>query len=622
MVRLKRCLCLVLALALLLTWPGFLPQKAEAVAVADDATVLSLALLFTTWAGVTFNQSDQAVTAMKSFLSTKTASAASLAGLIAKNLVVEGTKLLITGDVRSAFGAVLPEIRGFFNTESEVLSSKSSYFVGTSVAGPAYSVPIYRCVNWTDDFLSSIPPLFPSGSSCVFLTSSWWSSCFFIGPNYVQSCSKFVDGQPYGSVKTLFHFDSGLTVANVYFPASDYYHASFVYIKDGKYCTYGLGSNETKDIGISFRLVTSSDSATYFDKSPTVNGSSVSSSLDSTDLDTANASISIAPVTSVVSSGVAGSTAAPGLSAEDYERILADVLASTAVIPTTPQPTTAEPEPTTATPDEDKVIPITPDILGGLFDGLKGWVEPLLQSILAAIQAIPEKIDSLFESLTAWWTQTIADIKAWCTQVIADVKAWIEVKIQTIADWWTIFWSETKALILSISAAITEFFTVTFPAWITDVKEWAVTLPRTISDAIAVALTAVFIPAAGYWDAKVVALQAAFPLFNAIILSANSLRGFFQGLGSRPPIIYIDLGNSASWAMGGKTIFLDLTWYSQYKPTMDTVLSAFLWIFALWRIFLRLPGLIRGGVGDWGSGTVADEKGSSTDSSTDLTVQR
>lgn len=271
----RRLLCCLMAA---LTFFGALSpalfQPADAVAVADDVLIASLGLLAMSWAGISFSSCAVAQTAVNSFLASKPAAKLSLAGLLTKGLVTEGTKLLLTGDVRDAFSAVLPEIRGFFNTESEVLSSKSSYFVGTSVAGPAYSVPIYRCVNWTDDFLSSIPPLFPSGSSCVFLTSSWWSSCFFIGPNYVQSCSKFVDGQPYGSVKTLFHFDSGLTVANVYFPASDYYHASFVYIKDGKYCTYGLGSNETKDIGISFRLVTSSDSVTYFDKSLTVDGTS------------------------------------------------------------------------------------------------------------------------------------------------------------------------------------------------------------------------------------------------------------------------------------------------------------------------------------------------------------
>lgn len=589
MVRLKRCLCLVLALALLLTWPGFLPQKAEAVAIADDAAVLSLALLFTTWAGVTFNQSDQAVTAMKNFLSTKVSTATSLAGLITKNLVVDGAKLLITGDVRTAFKTALPEIRGFFNTESDVLSSSnSSYLVGTSVAGPAYSVPIYRCVNFDQEFLSSIPPLFPSSFCKIRLTSSNWASCFSIGPTSVQSCSKFVDGEPYGSVKTLFTFDSDLTIANVYFPASDYYSVCFIYLKDGKYCWYNLGSRETKDIGLSFRLVSASDSATYFDVSSSVDGSSVTSSLDSADLDTANASISIAPVTSVVSSGVAGSTAAPGLSAEDYERILADALAGTAVLPTTPDPTTAEP--TETIPEEDKETMVSPDVFN---KGLTGVKDALSDGISSVVARIDWAIHYLTDWLSSFWAAVVKAVTV------------------TIPDF-----------LSGIADALTTFFTVTFPAWVTDVKDWAVTLPRTISDAIAVALAAVFIPAAGYWDAKVAALQAAFPLFNAIILSANSLRGFFQSLGSRPPIIYIDLGNSASWAMGGKTIFLDLTWYSQYKPTVDTVLSAFLWIFALWRIFLRLPGLIRGGVGDWGSGTVVDEKNSSTDSSTDLTVQR
>ena len=114
---------------------------------------------------------------------------------------------------------------------------------------------------------------------------------------------------------------------------------------------------------------------------------------------------------------------------------------------------------------------------------------------------------------------------------------------------------------------------------------------------LTVALTAVFVPAVGYWDAKVAALQAKFPLFNSILTTGKGFSGFFSGLGTRPPVIYIDLGSSASWAMGGRTIFLDLTWYSQYKPTMDLVIAGFLWLLFAWRFFLRLPGLLRGEVG-------------------------
>lgn len=248
-------------------------------------------------------------------------------------------------------------------------------------------------------------------------------------------------------------------------------------------------------------------------------------------------------------------------------------------IPTTP-PTGA----TEATePSETTPTIVTPDILEGMFGGLKGWLESILAAILAAIQAIPEKIDAFQKSLTTWWSNTIADIKSW-----------IDIKIQSIADWWTTFWADTIATVKALGLTITEFFTVTFPAWITDVKAWALALPKTITDAIAVALAAAFVPAAGYWDAKIAACVAAFPLFNSIITTGRGLGGFFSGLGSRPPVIYIDLGNSASWAIGGTQKFLDLTWYAQYKPTVDTILSGFLWLLFAWRFFLRLPGLLRG----------------------------
>lgn len=65
------------------------------------------------------------------------------------------------------------------------------------------------------------------------------------------------------------------------------------------------------------------------------------------------------------------------------------------------------------------------------------------------------------------------------------------------------------------------------------------------------------------------------------------------GLGSRPPIIYIDLSNK-SWAMGGRIAFIDLTWYAEYKTTMDYILSAFLWLLFLWRVFLNLPSILEG----------------------------
>ncbi len=114
-IHFRRVLCCLLAL---LTFgcclsPALL-QPAEAVAVADDVLIASLALLATSWAGVTFATNGGANTAISNLLQSKPAVKLSLAGLITKKLVVEGTKLLLTRDVRDAFETVLPEIKIFF----------------------------------------------------------------------------------------------------------------------------------------------------------------------------------------------------------------------------------------------------------------------------------------------------------------------------------------------------------------------------------------------------------------------------------------------------------------------------------------------------------------------------
>ena len=562
--RLKRIFCLFLALAFLLTAPGVVPVKTEADAVVAGLTALGAAgVVGATLLGLGVkpgtSSTDWDSTVSNTVDHLKTLGYVTADGLMqvlkfANNgSTVDEFKTAITTDVVTACAQFL--------SSSNVVVSQSSQ-----------SSAMDFSVNPFGDYEFSIKPNvgFPvSIFYCEIIhrpSSDWsgWNDRFI--SHYVcclaYSFASFrVNSNPSKSFSS-----SGSTI---YFS--------------------GLGSKEVrKDYGFPKAVVTHSSGFSgdelaqfAFEHFGLISGLPVGSS-STLDLNVSAVPAGFTNVTTAYPSWVSSAVTDNSVT---YLPI-SITLPGTGVIPTTPQPTTAEPEPTKATPDEDKVIPITPDILSGMFEGLKGWLQSLLNSILEAIQAIPEKIDSLWESMKAWWTQTIAD-----------VKAWIEVKIQSISDWWTTFWAETKATIASIAASITEFFTVTFPAWITDVKEWALALPKTLVDAIVLALTAVFVPAVGYWDAKVAALQAKFPLFNSILTTGKGFSGFFSGLGTRPPVIYIDLGSSASWAMGGRTIFLDLTWYSQYKPTMDLVIAGFLWLLFAWRFFLRLPGLLRGEVG-------------------------
>ena len=79
------------------------------------------------------------------------------------------------------------------------------------------------------------------------------------------------------------------------------------------------------------------------------------------------------------------------------------------------------------------------------------------------------------------------------------------------------------------------------------------------------------------------------------------LKLFFTGLGSKPPIIWIDLSAATgSCLWGGRQIFMDLTWYADYKPKMDAILGAIIWLWLAWRVFLSVPGIINGASGVWG----------------------
>lgn len=64
-----------------------------------------------------------------------------------------------------------------------------------------------------------------------------------------------------------------------------------------------------------------------------------------------------------------------------------------------------------------------------------------------------------------------------------------------------------------------------------------------------------------------------------------------------PPVIWVHLEDAESkygYVYGDKQKMLDLTWYQKYKPTVDGLLSGFLWLGYLWLLFKRAPSILNG----------------------------
>lgn len=113
-------------------------------------------------------------------------------------------------------------------------------------------------------------------------------------------------------------------------------------------------------------------------------------------------------------------------------------------------------------------------------------------------------------------------------------------------------------------------------------------------------IASIFVPSQDFLSAKVDAIRSEFSFADSIISTVDFFGKGLQGVETKPPVIYIDLGASTGdYNMGGRVVFMDLSWYEEYKPLGDALISAFLWAVFAWRVFMKLPGLVSGMPGDF-----------------------
>ena len=80
-------------------------------------------------------------------------------------------------------------------------------------------------------------------------------------------------------------------------------------------------------------------------------------------------------------------------------------------------------------------------------------------------------------------------------------------------------------------------------------------------------------------NAKINDLTEKYDFAKQIAESGIEFKDWFMTLGEKPPIIYINLGAARGfYNMGGQVVFMYMTCYEEYKPTVDGILSAFLWL--------------------------------------------
>lgn len=69
---------------------------------------------------------------------------------------------------------------------------------------------------------------------------------------------------------------------------------------------------------------------------------------------------------------------------------------------------------------------------------------------------------------------------------------------------------------------------------------------------------------------------------------------------SNTPKLTIQLGKTKYTE--DSTVDLDFSWYAPFKSYGDLVITGFVYSMFIWRLFIKLPGIISGSSGSLGSG--------------------
>ena len=224
--------------------------------------------------------------------------------------------------------------------------------------------------------------------------------------------------------------------------------------------------------------------------------------------------------------------------------------------------------------------------LSGVGDGTATTIEELLQQILAQVEA-----NTLAPTLDVAGTETGGN-----TGTDEDAKPYLPYipqifeKIKDLPGTLSNIWETVKGIPAAIAEKIGAFF-ITLWGWLQNIIDAITALPAAIAEKIG----ALFKPDEALLTEITDAFKGKFGFFSTLKQFGNDLFGMTPE--TEPPVIWIHLENAESkygYNYGGKEVALDLAWYQKYKPSVDGIVSGFMWLGYLWMLFTKAPDILNG----------------------------
>ena len=105
-------------------------------------------------------------------------------------------------------------------------------------------------------------------------------------------------------------------------------------------------------------------------------------------------------------------------------------------------------------------------------------------------------------------------------------------------------------------------------------------------------ITEIFIPSEDKMHELLLMIQSKFAFIDGIKTSITSLEDIIEGV-SPAPSLEINIG-ATKYTTARTVKIIDLSWYAPYKGFGDLILTGFIYVGFLWRLFINLPSIIAG----------------------------
>ena len=104
-----------------------------------------------------------------------------------------------------------------------------------------------------------------------------------------------------------------------------------------------------------------------------------------------------------------------------------------------------------------------------------------------------------------------------------------------------------------------------------------------------------FVPSEERITALTTVVSSKFDFIDSIKLATNSLLDIINNVGNSPKL---DIELGATKYTEETNITIDFSWYAPFKKYGDLVITGFVYATYLWRLFIKLPGIISGNAGN------------------------